>query len=245
MCFQKETLLRIRWFFGLMVDLVVPVLMGLFMNMVCLTFLHCFIRIMHLSSLIFHFLVQKNRTNRKRKVAWNLDLIIHLFQKHNPFNIFVRIKDTCPCVLWENLGHIYGVDSLWQNPCFSARTLVDFNSQTSKWSQIVTYELGIHKFSDIGFAGPFNFEKTGSMPKLHLNPYTWTKVYTSSILNNVTNYIKLINFGSFFLKVSNVIYLDSPAGVGLSYSGNQSDYITRDTTTALDSHKFLLEVFSK
>ncbi|KVG98785.1 Peptidase S10, serine carboxypeptidase, partial [Cynara cardunculus var. scolymus] len=66
--------------------------------------------------------------------------------------------------------------------------------------------------------GPFNFEKTGSLPKLHLNPYTWTKV-------------------------SNIIYLDSPAGVGMSYSGNKSDYITMDTKTALDSHKFLLEWF--
>ncbi|KAK1426913.1 hypothetical protein QVD17_15593 [Tagetes erecta] len=66
--------------------------------------------------------------------------------------------------------------------------------------------------------GPFNFEKTGSMPKLHLNPYTWTKV-------------------------SNVMYLDSPAGVGMSYSKNKTDYITKDTKTALDSHKFLLEWF--
>ncbi|KAI3667884.1 hypothetical protein L6452_42954 [Arctium lappa] len=66
--------------------------------------------------------------------------------------------------------------------------------------------------------GPFNFEKTGGLPKLHLNPYTWTKV-------------------------SNVIYLDSPAGVGMSYSANKSDYITMDTKTALDSHKFLLEWF--
>ncbi|KAL4587898.1 hypothetical protein LXL04_000774 [Taraxacum kok-saghyz] len=66
--------------------------------------------------------------------------------------------------------------------------------------------------------GPFNFEKTGSMPNLHLNPYAWNKV-------------------------SNVIYLDSPAGVGMSYSRNRTDYITSDTITSLDSHKFLLEWF--
>ncbi|KAI3682567.1 hypothetical protein L1987_82630 [Smallanthus sonchifolius] len=66
--------------------------------------------------------------------------------------------------------------------------------------------------------GPFNFEKTEDLPKLHLNPYTWTKV-------------------------SNVIYLDSPAGVGMSYSENKTDYITWDAKTALDSHKFLLEWF--
>lgn len=46
----------------------------------------------------------------------------------------------------------------------------------------------------------------------------------------------------FLLQVSNIIYLDSPAGVGLSYSKNKSDYTTGDVQTALDSHKFLLEV---
>ncbi|KAJ3675688.1 hypothetical protein LUZ60_004730 [Juncus effusus] len=67
--------------------------------------------------------------------------------------------------------------------------------------------------------GPFNFEageKSGSLPILHLNPYSWSKV-------------------------SSVIYLDSPAGTGLSYSLNHSDYITGDLKTAVDSHKFLLK----
>ncbi|TXG55704.1 hypothetical protein EZV62_020960 [Acer yangbiense] len=36
---------------------------------------------------------------------------------------------------------------------------------------------------------------------------------------------------------------DSPAGVGLSYSKNLTDYITGDTKTALDSHTFLLKWF--
>ncbi|KAI3526436.1 hypothetical protein L1887_05689 [Cichorium endivia] len=66
--------------------------------------------------------------------------------------------------------------------------------------------------------GPFNFEKTKGMPKLHLNPYAWNKV-------------------------SNMIFLDSPVGVGMSYSRNRSDYVTSDTLTAFDSHKFLLEWF--
>ncbi|CAH1417948.1 unnamed protein product [Lactuca virosa] len=68
--------------------------------------------------------------------------------------------------------------------------------------------------------GPFKFEKTGGMrmPKLHLNPYAWNKI-------------------------SNMIFLDSPVGVGLSYSNTKTDYITSDTITASDSHKFLLEWF--
>nr|XP_027113170.1 serine carboxypeptidase 1-like isoform X1 [Coffea arabica] len=69
--------------------------------------------------------------------------------------------------------------------------------------------------------GPFNFEagKTpDSLPTLHLNPYSWSKV-------------------------SNIVYLDSPAGVGFSYSGNESDYITGDLKTASDSHTFLFKWF--
>ncbi|GJX68900.1 G-type lectin S-receptor-like serine/threonine-protein kinase [Tanacetum coccineum] len=40
---------------------------------------------------------------------------------------------------------------------------------------------------------------------------------------------------------SNMIYLDSLAGVGMSYSSNKSDYTTMDTKTALDSHKFFIK----
>ncbi|XP_066360271.1 serine carboxypeptidase 1-like [Miscanthus floridulus] len=69
--------------------------------------------------------------------------------------------------------------------------------------------------------GPFNFESggsAGSLPNLHLNPYSWSKV-------------------------SSVIYLDSPSGVGLSYSKNVSYYETGDLKTASDSHTFLLKWF--
>ncbi|KAI3853700.1 hypothetical protein MKW98_025217 [Papaver atlanticum] len=71
--------------------------------------------------------------------------------------------------------------------------------------------------------GPFNFEKPktyGSLPKLQLNPYSWSKV-------------------------SNIIYLDSPAGVGLSYSDNQEDYKTGDLRTSLEMHTFLLKWFEQ
>ncbi|KAG8657507.1 hypothetical protein MANES_03G073416v8 [Manihot esculenta] len=70
---------------------------------------------------------------------------------------------------------------------------------------------------------PFNFEEgkpKGSQPKLHLNPHSWSKV-------------------------SNIIYLDSPCGVGLSYSINTTKYITGDQQTAVNSHAFLLKNLSK
>jgi hypothetical protein len=44
------------------------------------------------------------------------------------------------------------------------------------------------------------------------------------------------------LQVSNIIYLDSPAFVGLSYSRNETDAITNDLQTAKDTHVFLLKV---
>ncbi|XP_050208295.1 serine carboxypeptidase-like 20 [Mercurialis annua] len=69
--------------------------------------------------------------------------------------------------------------------------------------------------------GPFDYEEgqpEGSLPTLHVNPYSWSKV-------------------------SNILYLDSPCGVGMSYSNNQSNYITDDWQTAADTHTFLLKWF--
>jgi len=45
--------------------------------------------------------------------------------------------------------------------------------------------------------------------------------------------------------VSNIIYLDSPTGVGFSYSKNYSKYSTGDKQTASDTHAFLLKVLPK
>ncbi|PKI45095.1 hypothetical protein CRG98_034479 [Punica granatum] len=69
--------------------------------------------------------------------------------------------------------------------------------------------------------GPFNFEVGKSekaLPKLHLNGYSWSKV-------------------------SNIIYLESPCGVGLSYSSDTGKYVTGDLDTASTTHAFLLKWF--
>ena len=45
--------------------------------------------------------------------------------------------------------------------------------------------------------------------------------------------------------MASVIYLDSPAGVGLSYSDTRSDYKTNDTHTAADADVFLRRFFER
>lgn len=36
-----------------------------------------------------------------------------------------------------------------------------------------------------------------------------------------------------------MLYVDSPAGVGMSYSDTRQDYVTNDTATTADLHHFL------
>ncbi|BBN16519.1 serine carboxypeptidase-like clade II [Marchantia polymorpha subsp. ruderalis] len=64
--------------------------------------------------------------------------------------------------------------------------------------------------------GPFYPDKEGKA--LLTNPYSWNKV-------------------------SNVIFLESPAGVGFSYTNTSADLITGDERTALDSYEFLVKFF--
>jgi len=42
-----------------------------------------------------------------------------------------------------------------------------------------------------------------------------------------------------------VIFLDSPAGVGYSYSESAADYTTNDTQTAADTEVFLRKFFER
>ncbi|XP_062107912.1 serine carboxypeptidase-like 34 [Humulus lupulus] len=79
--------------------------------------------------------------------------------------------------------------------------------------------------SSIGFGaaeelGPF-FPQKGSKPKLKLNPYTW---------NNAAN----------------LLFLESPVGVGFSYTNTSSDIDKLgDTITAKDSYNFLVNWFKR
>uniref|UniRef100_A0A2P2KDC4 Carboxypeptidase n=1 Tax=Rhizophora mucronata TaxID=61149 RepID=A0A2P2KDC4_RHIMU len=46
-------------------------------------------------------------------------------------------------------------------------------------------------------------------------------------------------------RASNLLFVESPAGVGWSYSNTESDYTTGDASTAKDLHVFLLKWYEK
>ncbi|KZV39849.1 serine carboxypeptidase [Dorcoceras hygrometricum] len=67
--------------------------------------------------------------------------------------------------------------------------------------------------------GPFHVEKDGK--SLYLNPYSWNEV-------------------------ANLLFLDSPVGVGFSYSNTSSDLLSNgDKRTAVENLEFLLQWFDR
>ncbi|TKY67756.1 Serine carboxypeptidase 34 [Spatholobus suberectus] len=79
--------------------------------------------------------------------------------------------------------------------------------------------------SSIGYGeaeelGPF-FPQDSNQPKLKLNPYSWNKA-------------------------ANLLFLESPVGVGFSYTNTSSDISELgDTITAKDSHTFVIKWFRR
>lgn len=65
--------------------------------------------------------------------------------------------------------------------------------------------------------GPFFYSKNGT---LSMNPYSWNKV-------------------------ANVLYVEQPAGVGFSYSDDESDYITGDAQAAADNYVLIKQFFER
>uniref|UniRef100_A0A1J3IGU3 Carboxypeptidase n=1 Tax=Noccaea caerulescens TaxID=107243 RepID=A0A1J3IGU3_NOCCA len=151
------------------------------------------------------------------------------------FSVFVVTTESAP----ESalITKIPGFDGTFPSKHYSGYVTIDKEHGKNLWYYFIESEKNPSKDPVVlwlnggpgcssmdGFVyehGPFNFEpaKTNtSLPQLHLNRYSWSKV-------------------------SNIIYLDSPVGVGFSYSNNKSDYETGDMKTALDSHAFLLKWF--
>ncbi|KAM0028788.1 putative carboxypeptidase D [Helianthus debilis subsp. tardiflorus] len=64
--------------------------------------------------------------------------------------------------------------------------------------------------------------------------------FAESLVNSSTNPLVLWLNG-----VANVLFLESPAGVGYSYSNTSSDYTTGDAQTAKDSYTFLVNWFER
>ncbi|XP_042486582.1 serine carboxypeptidase-like 20 isoform X2 [Macadamia integrifolia] len=135
--------------------------------------------------------------------------------------------------------HLPGFNGTFPSKHYSGYITVDESHERKLFYYFVTSERNLSKDPVVlwlnggpgcssmdGFVyehGPFNFQKAnkpGALPRLHLNPHSWSKV-------------------------SNIIYLDSPAGVGFSYSNFKEDYRTGDLKTASDSHSFLLKWFEQ
>ncbi|CAB4288893.1 unnamed protein product [Prunus armeniaca] len=76
--------------------------------------------------------------------------------------------------------------------------------------------------------GPFHIKADGKT--LYLNPYSWNQVALFHCIK----------------RVANILFLDSPVGVGFSYSNTSSDLLSNgDKRTAEDSLAFLLKWFER
>ncbi|KAJ1279069.1 hypothetical protein BS78_04G127000 [Paspalum vaginatum] len=73
--------------------------------------------------------------------------------------------------------------------------------------------------------GPLKMEDSKQLhinedPQVTVNPYSWTKM-------------------------ASLLLVDSPAGVGYSYSDNEDDYVTNDTSRVVDLYDFLTKWFTE
>ncbi|XP_056177314.1 serine carboxypeptidase-like 20 [Syzygium oleosum] len=158
--------------------------------------------------------------------------------------LYIALVLLCSCFAWTQCApgsalvtHLPGFNGSFPSKHYSGYVTIDPHHGKRLFYYLVTSERdpskdpvvlwlnggpGCSSFDGFVYEhGPFNFEAVKTqkgLPRLHWNPYSWSKV-------------------------SNIIYLDAPAGVGLSYSKNLSDYLTDDLKTARDSHTFLLKWF--
>jgi len=100
--------------------------------------------------------------------------------------------------------------------------------------------LGYGAFQELG---PFRVNSDGKT--LYRNPYAWNEGETIINIINLFHYDAFLsNYLTYILMkyaVANVLFLESPAGVGFSYSNTTSDYDNSgDKSTAKDAYVFLI-----
>lgn len=70
-------------------------------------------------------------------------------------------------------------------------------------------------------------------------PFTFAAAPVTGVAADASGGVRLERNPFAWSTVANVVYLDSPAGVGLSYSDTRADLKTNDTATARDADTFL------